>query len=52
MYGQAKRMWVYRMIIGAQTLHRSWIEYLDQSDIPNSYIHENKFFIGDVKEII
>lgn len=39
-------MFVYRMITAAITLTTPVLELLDKLNIPNSYINENKFFVG------
>jgi len=45
-YGAGRRTWIYRMIVAADTLPPSVLCALEEAQIPNSYIHENKFFSG------
>ena len=37
-------MWVYRMIVAAETLPDPIPRALEDVGIPNSYIHEDNFF--------
>ena len=39
-------MWVYRSIVCAQTLSASVLETLAKENIPNKWICENKYFVG------
>ena len=43
-YGQGRTMWVYRMIVAAETLPDPILRALEDVGIPNSYVHENNFF--------
>jgi len=45
-YGSKKRMFVYRMIVAAQTMTEKVLEALEECAVPNSYIYENIFFVG------
>ena len=45
-YGHGRRMFVYRMILCAQSLHAEVTQALAKSSIPNSWINENKYFVG------
>ena len=43
-------MWVYRMLVVSQTIHDSWALYLEGNKIPNRWMNENKFSVGEKKE--
>lgn len=39
-------MYVYRMVVAAQTLPKAVLDRLAGSDLAPSHVHENKFFVG------
>ena len=45
-YGHGRRMFVYRMVSCAQSLDKAVLEALSKAAIPNSWIFENKYFLG------
>ena len=49
-YGKGKRMFVYRMVQSAIWLPEEVLEYLAKRGTPNSYIHENRYFMGQGKD--
>ena len=45
-YGQKKRMYVYRMVVAAQMVSEPVLVALEKAKLPPSMIHENKYFVG------
>ena len=45
-YGKPRRMMVYRMVMAAQTQRQDVLKKLADNDVPNSWISDNKFFMG------
>jgi len=43
-YGKGKRIFVYRAVLCAQTLHASWLVEFRKNHIPNKWVYENPFF--------
>ena len=50
MYGPGKRTFVYRMMQCAMALPDTILDQLQVLDIPNTYIHENPYFLGNGAE--
>ena len=51
MYGKGRRMFVYRMVTAALTLPDTVLEALAASKFPNSWVHENKYFVGQGQDL-
>ena len=45
-FGSRRRMYVYRMVVAAQTLSKPVLDRLAESSLSPSHVHENKFFLG------
>ena len=45
------RMFVYRMVTAAMTQPDEVLAEMERLQIPNSYVHENKFFVGQGAEL-
>ena len=47
LYGPGRRMFVYRMVTAAKCLDPKVLtELASRSNVPNAYVHENKYFVG------
>ena len=46
LFGKGRRMFIYRMITAAVTVPMEVLDALSASKIPNSWVHENKYFVG------
>ena len=45
-YGTSRRVFIYRMVTAAQTLPDAVLDALASAHVPNSYVFDNKFFVG------
>ena len=49
-YGPARRTFVHRVLVAAQTLSKVVLDLLDRYQVPNSYIYDNGYFNGHGRE--
>ena len=51
LFGKARRMFTYRMVTAAVTIPSEVLDALDSSRLPNAWIHDNTYFVGQGQDL-